>query len=64
VTPLQRLLSHAVVGGVLVGGLVLVDRYLAVFTAVVLYVHVLGDLYADNALRGTLPWQERGRREL
>jgi hypothetical protein len=58
ISPLQRLLSHVVVTGLLVGTLALVDPFLAVFTAVVLYAHVLADLYADNRKRGLLPWQE------
>ena len=46
--PLERLLSHALLGGWLVASLALVDRWLAVFTAVVLYAHVLADLLHDN----------------
>jgi len=41
-----RLLSHLVVSGPLVAGV-----------ALVLYLHVLGDAYADNRARGNLPWQ-------
>lgn len=43
----RRLLSHALIGGALVGGLALVDSFLAVFTAVVLYAHVVSDLVAE-----------------
>lgn len=46
--PLQRLLSHHVIGGVAVGGLWLVSAPLALFTALVLYAHVLCDLVWDN----------------
>lgn len=50
VWPLQRLLSHAVLGGALVAGLLAVDRLgVAVASAVVLYVHVLADLVWDVA---------------
>ncbi len=45
---IQRLLSHAVLGGVLVGGLLLWSASVAVFTALVLYAHVLADLVWDN----------------
>jgi hypothetical protein len=48
VTELQRLLSHALLGGALVAGLLAVAPTLAVFTAVVLYVHVVADLLWDN----------------
>ena len=44
---LRRLLSHVVIGGLAVGVLALVDGFLAVFVAVVLYVHLLSDLVAD-----------------
>ena len=54
-TPLQRLLSHHVIGGALVGGLWIVNEPLAVFTAVVLYAHVLADLVWDNRLLGLAP---------
>jgi hypothetical protein len=47
VTALQRLLSHAVIAGLLVAALSLVSSYLALLSAVVLYVHVLSDLYQD-----------------
>lgn len=46
--PLQRLLSHHVVGGVAVAGLWVVAEPLALFTAAVLYAHVLADLFWDN----------------
>ena len=46
--PLQRLLSHHLIGGTVVFGLWLVSEPLALFTAVVLYAHVLGDLVWDN----------------
>lgn len=46
---LQRLLTHAVIGGALVLGLWLPGYgTLAVVTAVVLYAHVLADLVHDN----------------
>lgn len=43
----QRLLSHVLLGGALVGGLWWLHRYWAVATAATLYVHVLADLYSD-----------------
>lgn len=51
--PLQRLLSHHLIGGVVVFGLWPVSEPLALFTAVVLYAHVLGDLVWDNYLLET-----------
>lgn len=48
VWPLQRLLSHAVIGGVIVGGLVPVSPTLALVSAVIVYAHVLTDLVHDN----------------
>lgn len=54
---LPRLLSHVLLAGAFVGLLVVVAPGLAVFTAVILYLHVLADLYADNRIEGTLPWQ-------
>jgi hypothetical protein len=48
VWPLQRLLTHAVGGGVLVAGLLPVSTDLAVVSAVVLYAHLLADLLWDN----------------
>lgn len=59
---LPRLLSHVLIIGALVGALAFVAPGLAVFTAVVLYLHVLADLYADNRLEGTLPWQDASAR--
>jgi hypothetical protein len=46
--PLQRLLSHHVLGGLAVAGLWLVSVPLALFTLLVLYTHVLSDLVWDN----------------
>ena len=46
--PLHRLLSHHVIGGAVVAGLWAVSEPLALFTAVILYAHVLADLVADN----------------
>lgn len=46
----QRLLSHALVGGVLVAGVWSLAPTLAVYSAIVLYVHVLADLLRDNRL--------------
>ncbi|WP_433624059.1 hypothetical protein [Halomicrococcus sp. NG-SE-24] len=46
----ERILSHAVVGGALVAALLVVSVPVAVFTAVLLYVHVLADLLRDNDL--------------
>ena len=45
-----RILSHVAIGGVLVGVLVLFSPPAAVFTAVVLYFHVLADLLRDNGV--------------
>lgn len=45
---IQRLLSHAVIGGLLVGGLWLWSVPFALFTALALYAHVLADLVWDN----------------
>lgn len=44
---LSRLLSHALIGGLVVAGLALVHPFLALVTAVVLYVHVVCDLLAS-----------------
>lgn len=44
---LRRLLSHALLGGVLVGGLFPLDPFLAGFTALVVYAHVVADLVDD-----------------
>lgn len=48
VRPLQRLLTHLVLGGLLVGALVPLDGLLAATAALVLYGHVLADLVHDN----------------
>lgn len=45
---IQRLFSHALVAGVAVGGLWLWNTSFAIFTALVLYAHVLSDLAWDN----------------
>lgn len=45
-----RILSHVAIGGVLVGVLVVLWPPVAVFTAVVLYFHVLADLLRDNGV--------------
>jgi hypothetical protein len=47
VTKIQRLLSHVVIAGLLVAGLYPFSTYAAVLSGVVLYVHVLSDLYRD-----------------
>lgn len=44
---LHRLLSHAVLGGVVVPGLLVFDADLALVVGVSLYAHVLTDLVAD-----------------
>jgi len=56
--PLQRLLSHHLIGGIAVFGLWLVSEPLALFTALVLYAHVLGDLVWDNYLLETYREQQ------
>ena len=43
----QRLLSHLLIGGILVGVLWPVNRYWSFGTAVILYTHVISDLYSD-----------------
>jgi hypothetical protein len=43
----HRLLSHVLLGGALVGVLALFELIYALFTAVVLYVHVVADLLRD-----------------
>lgn len=48
VQPHQRLLSHHLAGGAVVGGVWVVSPPLALVSTVVLYAHVLGDLYADT----------------
>lgn len=47
---IHRLLSHALVGGALVAGAYLLAPIYAVFTAVVLYVHVVADLLRDGGI--------------
>lgn len=44
----QRLLSHALIGSVLVGVFVLVAPWVALITAVTLWVHIVADLLWDN----------------
>ena len=44
---LERLLSHAVLGGSLTAALAVVSVPVAVFTAVVVYAHVVADLLRD-----------------
>ncbi|WP_231185206.1 hypothetical protein [Haladaptatus sp. DYF46] len=44
----MRILSHVAIGGVLVAILVVLWPPVAVFTAVLLYFHVLADLLRDN----------------
>ena len=46
VGPQTRLLSHALIAGALVVGLVVVSPFLALLTTLVLYVHVVADLVA------------------
>jgi hypothetical protein len=46
VGPQTRLLSHALIAGLLVGGFAVVDPFLAALTGLVLYVHVVCDLIA------------------
>lgn len=46
----HRLLSHALVGGVLVAGTFLLAPTYAVFTAMILYVHVVADLLRDGGV--------------
>jgi hypothetical protein len=48
VWPLHRLLTHTVVGGLVVAGLLPVDAVLALVAAVTVYLHVLADLLWDN----------------
>ncbi|MFC6724189.1 hypothetical protein ACFQE1_07330 [Halobium palmae] len=43
----NRLLSHVVIAGLLVGALAVVDPFLAAFVALVLYFHLLADLVWD-----------------
>ena len=46
----RRLLSHMLVGGALVGSLAFLVPVYAIFTAGVLYVHVVADLLRDGKL--------------
>lgn len=46
----HRLLSHLLVGGALVGALAVFSTAIAVFTAGVLYVHVVADLLRDGEI--------------
>ncbi|NHN58956.1 MULTISPECIES: hypothetical protein [Halorussus] len=46
----RRLLTHLLVGGALVGALALLVPVYAVFTAGVLYVHVVADLLRDGEI--------------
>ncbi|WP_423744237.1 hypothetical protein V5735_14950 (plasmid) [Haladaptatus sp. SPP-AMP-3] len=46
----MRILSHVAIGGVLVGVTAFLWPPVAVFTAVVLYCHVLADLLRDNGV--------------
>jgi hypothetical protein len=48
----ERLLSHHLLGGVLVAFTFFVDRYLAIVTAVTIYTHVLADIYWDLKTSG------------
>lgn len=45
---LDRLLSHVVIGGVLTLGSLIVAPFLAAFTALIVYTHVLCDLLHDT----------------
>ena len=46
----HRLLSHALVGGALVAGTFLFAPTYAVFTAIILYVHVVANLLRDGGV--------------
>ncbi len=46
----ERLVSHAVLGGLLTAGWYLVSPLMAVYTAVVLYFHVLADMLREAEL--------------
>ncbi|MFC4552525.1 MULTISPECIES: hypothetical protein [Halorussus] len=46
----HRLLSHALVGGLLVAAAAFLAPVYALFTAVVLYVHVVADLLRDGSI--------------
>lgn len=52
VTPHHRLLSHLIVGGLLVAATALADAFLAAVTAVVLYAHLVTDVAWDIRRRG------------
>lgn len=47
----QRLFSHLLIGGVLVGSVWFMNEYLAFVTAGAIYTHVLADLYSDMRTR-------------
>lgn len=47
----QRLLSHLVIGGILLGGMWQFDRFLASAAGLTIYVHVLSDLVHDIRTR-------------
>lgn len=47
----QRLLSHLLIGGVMVALWWIPSPYLAVVTAITIYTHVLADLFADGQTR-------------
>ena len=47
----QRLLSHLLIGGVLTAGLCVINTYWAFATVVIVYTHVLADLYSDIRTR-------------
>ena len=49
-----RLLSHALLGGLLVVGLLAIDPFLALVTGLVLYVHIVCDLIASVRKREPL----------
>lgn len=60
---LKRLLSHVLIAGALVGALAVVLPYLAVVTAVSLYVHLLADLLWDNHQAARVVKKSEGRGE-
>jgi len=47
----QRLLSHLLTGGILVGGIWPLHRYWAFGIAVTVYTHLVADLYSDMQTR-------------
>jgi hypothetical protein len=47
----QRLFSHLLIGGVLIGLVWFISEYLAFVTAVTVYTHVIADLYSDMRTR-------------